>query len=185
MVTLVSVGSIAAYAYVAALTRSAARRVRGWSVAQGGLAARWIPSLIFVPYLVIAFRPGPEIRVPVELRLFGLVLIVAGVLVAIWAAISLGPHYDLDVEIHQGHEVVRVGPYAYVRHPVYSGLILHLLGTCLATGNLILLAGILFGAIPAFVARALVEERLLVLHVGSSYELYQREVPMLLPGGRL
>ena len=180
-ITAVAVLSIAFYGYVAVTTRAAARSARGWSVASGGIVERWIPALIFVPYVVIALRPGPEVRVPFEVRLLGLVLIVAGAIVSSWAAVTLGRHFDMDVEIHAGHEVVRAGPYANVRHPVYAGFIVHVLGAFLATGNLVLLAGTVFGAIPAFVARARAEERLLRETLGEPYERYMREVPMLVP----
>ncbi len=181
VVTLVAVGSILVYGYVAYTTRAAAHAVRGSSIAHSGLFERWIPALIFVPYVVIAARPGPEIRVPDELRILGLALIVGGVLLAIWAARTLGRHFDLDVEVHSGHQVVRGGPYAFVRHPIYAGLSLHLVGACLATGNVVLLAGTLLGAIPAFVLRARAEERVLRENLGAPYERYAREVPMLVP----
>jgi protein-S-isoprenylcysteine O-methyltransferase Ste14 len=95
--------------------------------------------------------------------------------------LTLGRHFDTEVEVHSGHEVVRRGPYALVRHPVYSGLALHLLGACIATGNVLLIAGTLFGAIPAFYIRASVEERLLRTELGPAYAAYARDVGMLVP----
>ncbi len=139
------------------------------------------PYFFWVPYVVIALRPGPEIALPEAVRWVGLALVVAGVAFALWAIASLGRHYDLVLEIHADHELVRLGPYALVRHPVYSGLGLHFAGACLATGNLLLIAGTLLVSFPAFAARARAEEALLRERFGHAYDAYAREVGMFVP----
>lgn len=146
----------------------------------GGLAAL-VPYLFWVPYLVIWLRPGPELDIPDGLRWLGVALTVLGIVFALWSMITLGRHYDLVLEVHEGHELVRSGPYALVRHPVYTGLALHFAGACLATGNLLLIAGTLLVSYPSFYARVRAEERLLRGQFGAEYEAYAREVPMLLP----
>ena len=78
-------------------------------------------------------------------------------------------------------EFVGAGPYRLVRHPVYTGLALHFAGACLATGNLLLVAGTLLVTYPALYARASAEERLLRAHFGAAYDAYAREVGMLVP----
>src|SRR5439155_1550143 len=70
---------------------------------------------------------------------------------------------DLELEIHSDHELVRTGPYRFVRHPVYTGLGLHFAGACLATGNLLLIAGTLLVTYPALYLRAVTEERRFLL----------------------
>jgi protein-S-isoprenylcysteine O-methyltransferase Ste14 len=140
-----------------------------------------VPYFFWVPYVVIALRPGPEVDVPDALRWIGVALSVLGIVFSLWAMVALGRHYDLVLEVHQDHELVRHGPYALVRHPVYTGLGLHFAGACLATGNLLLIAGTLLVSYPAFYARARAEERLLRDRFGVEYEKYAREVPMLVP----
>jgi len=71
-----------------------------------------------------------------------------------------------------------------VRHPIYSGVALHLIGACIATGNLVLVVSTLGLAFPAIYQRATVEERLLREELGDAYVRYAREVPMLIPLGR-
>lgn len=184
LITWTAVASILAYAAVAFPVRARARRGRAPAVAVGGAFVRWVPYLIWVPYAVMAARPGPEIDVPEALRWVGLALVVAGPAFAMWAAVTLGRHFDLDVEVHGGHEVIRSGPYAAVRHPIYAALSLHFLGACLATGNLVLMAGTLLVTLPSFYLRARSEERLLRSQLGPAYERYAREVPMLVPFAR-
>lgn len=146
----------------------------------GGLASL-IPYFFWVPYAVIALRPGPELAVPDALAWLGVALSVVGVAFSLWSIVALGRHYDLVLEVHADHELVRNGPYALVRHPVYTGLALHFAGVCFGTGNVLLTLGTLFVSYPAFLLRAHAEEALLRERFGAEYEKYAREVPMLVP----
>ena len=154
---------------------------RGATLRTAGGLVSIVPYFFWVPYAVIALRPGPEIALPEVLRWLGVLLCALGVVFALWSMVTLGRHYDLVLEVHAGHELVRRGPYSLVRHPVYTGLGLHFAGACLATGNLVLIAGTLLVTFPAFYLRARAEERLLRDRFGEEYERYAREVPMLVP----
>lgn len=154
---------------------------RGATIRSAGGLAALAPYFFWVPYVVIALRPGPGLDVPPALQWLGMALSVLGIAFSLWAIATLGRHYDLVLEVHQDHELVRRGPYAVVRHPVYTGLALHFAGTCLATGNALLLAGTLLVSYPAFYLRARAEETLLRDRFGALYEEYAREVPMLVP----
>jgi protein-S-isoprenylcysteine O-methyltransferase Ste14 len=181
LVSVVSLASVVTFMAVAQLARARAVARRGATVARSGGFARYIAYFIFVPYVVIVARPGPELDLQEPLRWVGLVLIVAGVAFALWAIVTLGRHYDLVPEVHQDHELVRAGPYRLVRHPIYTGLAIHFAGACLATGNLLLIAGTLFVTFPAFYVRARAEERLLRDRFGAAYDDYARRVGMLVP----
>ena len=150
-------------------------------IQRGGRVTQLLPAVLWVPYVVIAVRPGPELPLPDAVRWIGLALILGGIGFSIWAARTLGRHFDMEVEVHEGHEVVDRGPFAIVRHPVYLGLAVHFIGACLATGNLLLIAGTIFGSFPAFYVRAAAEERLLRESLGPAYDAYARRVPMLVP----
>lgn len=180
LVAAVSVASFLAYVAFAEVVRGraiAAGRVR---IARDRLATA-LPYAIPIPYVVAALRPGPELPFPDGVRWAGLALVVAGVALAAWAAATLGPHFDLEVELHEGHEVVERGPYAIVRHPVYAGLIVHFVGICLATGNVLFILGTFGIGVPALAYRAAAEERLIRTALGPAYERYARRVPMLVP----
>jgi protein-S-isoprenylcysteine O-methyltransferase len=181
---------IAAFTVVAVFTAFVAvaqiARVRGRSrrgpteVAERGFA-HWVALFLWVPYVVVAFRIGTEISLPSVIVWTGVVLASIGIAFAVWAIVTLGRHYDLELEVHRDHELVRDGPYRVVRHPVYAGLALHYAGACLATGNVLLTAGTLLVTYPALYLRAWTEERLLRERFGSAYETYAREVGMLVP----
>jgi protein-S-isoprenylcysteine O-methyltransferase Ste14 len=180
-VTVVSVASIVTFMAVAQLTRRRGLMRRGESNARARGVAHDKADLVFVPYLFIAARPRPELDVPEPVRWAGLALVVFGVGVALWAIATLGRHYDLELEIHRDHELVRAGPYRFVRHPIYTGLGLHFVGACLATGNLALIAGTLLVTFPSLYLRARTEERLLRDRFGPAYDAYADEVGMLVP----
>ena len=179
-IVLVAAGLVFIVAAQIARGRAVARRGASVRVATG--IAQWLPYFFWVPYVVAAAKVGPEIEVGDGLRALGLALCVGGVGVALWAIATLGRHYDLVLEIHAGHEIVRRGPFALVRHPVYTGLALHFIGACLATGNLLLVAGTLLVTFPTFWIRARAEEELLRAEFGAEYDRYTRDVPMLVPG---
>jgi protein-S-isoprenylcysteine O-methyltransferase Ste14 len=181
LVTLVSVAAIGTFMVVAQVSRIRGVARRGETLARSRGLAHYVAYFFLVPYVVIAARPGPEVDVPEPLRWVGLVLIVLGVGFALWAIATLGRHYDEELEIHRDHELVQNGPYRFVRHPIYTGLGLHFAGACLATGNLVLVAGTLLVTVPALYLRAKTEERLLREQFGPKYDTYARKVGMLVP----
>lgn len=181
LIAATAILSFAVYIAFAESVRARARASGRTTIARGGALAQALPYLVWVPYFVIALRPGPELPVADAPRWIGLALVVAGIAFSMWAAATLGRHFDVEVEVHEGHAVVDRGPFAIVRHPVYFGLAVHFLGACLATGNLLLIAGTLFGTFPALYLRAAAEERLLRETLGPAYDAYARRVPMLVP----
>src|SRR5690348_5873976 len=69
----------------------------------------------------------------------GVGLCLAGLGFAIWARVHLGRNWGMPMSLRQGHELVTSGPYAYVRHPIYTGVMLAMIGSALAVGMLWLL----------------------------------------------
>jgi protein-S-isoprenylcysteine O-methyltransferase Ste14 len=111
-------------------------------------------------------------------------LTLAGLLFTWWARIHLGRLWSGTITRKEGHRVIDTGPYALVRHPIYSGLILALFATAIAQARISGLVGaalIMFG----FWVEARIEERFLTAELGAdAYGAYRRRVPMLIPGLR-
>ena len=110
----------------------------------------------------------------------GVVVTVAGILLCFWARFFLGRNWSASVTIKQSHELVRSGPYRFVRHPIYSGLLLAILGTALNFGKLSGLLALLL-ALVGWKWKSLLEETFMQEQFGDSYRVYQSQVKALVP----
>jgi protein-S-isoprenylcysteine O-methyltransferase len=108
----------------------------------------------------------------------GLALTAAGCAFAIWARLLLGGNWSSSVTVKQDH--IRRGPYAIVRHPIYSGFLLGLLGTALALGELRGIAGLALASI-GWHMKSRREEAFMTAEFGAEYTRYQCEVKALIP----
>jgi len=113
--------------------------------------------------------------------MIGTVICVLGLCVTVWARKTLAGNWSSDVTFKQGHELIRTGPYRYVRHPIYTGLLIMMLGTAIEMGFLRswLGLGVVF---VGFWIKLSQEERLLRRHFPEEYPRYQKEVKALVPG---
>ena len=112
---------------------------------------------------------------------FGIVLTLAGVLLCVWARVCLGKYWSDKVVLKADHELVRSGPYAYLRHPIYSGVLLGIIGTALAVGEWRGIVALFLMGTNYFV-KARREERILAGSFGEAYVEYKRRTGFFLPG---
>jgi protein-S-isoprenylcysteine O-methyltransferase Ste14 len=110
----------------------------------------------------------------------GVALVALGLGFSAWARVHLGRLWSGNVTLKTGHRIVRSGPYSLARHPIYTGLLLALLGTALARGTVAALLGLAFMWLGGLI-KIRQEERLLLEYFGDDYRAYQREVPALVP----
>ena len=103
-----------------------------------------------------------------------------GVAFAIWARFYIGQNWSSAVSIKVGHQLIRTGPYAWVRHPIYSGLLLAMLGTAIARREPRgFLAFVLLWV--AFLIKSRMEEGFMRKTFGEEYEEYSRATGALVP----
>jgi protein-S-isoprenylcysteine O-methyltransferase Ste14 len=111
-------------------------------------------------------------------------LVAMGIAIAWWARLSLGRLWSARITRKADHQIVDSGPYAFVRHPIYSGLLLSLLATAVAKGTVLGVAAFLLLVLGIW-SKARLEERWLSMELGAdAHAAYRRRVPMLLPSGR-
>ena len=109
------------------------------------------------------------------------VLVVLGTGLAWWARIHLGALWSGGIVRREGHRVVDSGPYAMVRHPIYTGLILGAIGVAAIKATPVAIIGALLIAF-GFGRKARMEERFLAAELGEdAYAAYRARVPMLVP----
>lgn len=106
-------------------------------------------------------------------------LSVIGVGFAIWARVHLGRNWSPRPAVKENHELVTTGPYAYVRHPIYTGLILMAFGTAL-TGSIWGL-GVFIVAVLFYVSRIGREEKIMLELFPDAYPMYQARTKKLIP----
>lgn len=134
-----------------------------------------LPRHLSVAWLATRFLPSSIVWFWI-----GFVLVALGLGFAVAARVWLGGNWSGVVTLKQDHELIRSGPYRWVRHPIYTGLLVALVGSVIALGEVRgLIALALFTL--AFLRRVAIEERLLAEEFGAVYDGYRREVPRLLP----
>ena len=110
----------------------------------------------------------------------GLALVIAGCALSIWARLYLGSNWSAMVTVKQNHELIRRGPYSFVRHPIYSGILLAFLGHSVAVGEVraLLALALAFAGIFVKLRR---EEQFMAEKFSAEYARYKREVKRLVP----
>jgi protein-S-isoprenylcysteine O-methyltransferase Ste14 len=111
----------------------------------------------------------------------GIAVLLVGLGIRIWAVVTLGASFRLTVETHEKQKVVDRGPYRYVRHPAYGGLLLICLGYGLSLQNWLSLAPAVIFPVAAVLYRIHVEEQYLVSSIGDDYRRYQNVTKRLIP----
>lgn len=141
------------------------------------LFAAWLLWGIRVPLALLNQRVFPW--APWEFWLAALITAL-GLLFTVWARVHIGRNWSGVVTIKEGHELVDSGPYALVRHPIYTGLLVAFIGSALARGDWRAVLAVLV-AWAALWRKLRLEERWLTERFGEQYVAYCRRVPALVP----
>lgn len=140
--------------------------------------------LIALSALLIVFPlPGLLHRLMPASNLFtalGIAIEGLGIALAIWARRALGNNWSREVGIKEGHRLVRLGPYARVRHPIYAGALLIYVGLAVAAGRVHALLGLAL-ACAAYWRKIAMEERILRQAYGATFNDYLRNSRLLIP----
>jgi protein-S-isoprenylcysteine O-methyltransferase Ste14 len=122
--------------------------------------------------------PGPD-WLPVVV---GLSLMVVGTILRYWSVHVLGRFFTVTVDVGEDHELIERGPYALVRHPSYTGMLVVYLGIGVALDSWLSATAAVVVPAAAVVIRIAHEERLLREQLGRDYERYQGRTKRLVPG---
>jgi len=150
----------------------------------------WIAAVVAV--LALAGRGGGQLwqRLPqswditwTDTATIGLTadaIAVIGLLITLWARFTLGSNWSGTVTFKENHELVTSGPYAFARHPIYTGLLMMLLGTVIISGHAFGFALLALGTLMLWF-KALDEERMMIKHFPDAYPAYKKRVRALIP----
>ena len=151
-----------------------------------GSSRSWRARPVFLLIFAVAVLPTRGIRGGNDLAVhspgleaIGVILFLGGLGLAVWARVHLGRNWGMPMTQKADPELVTSGPYHWVRNPIYTGILLGLLGTALAVNLYYLLA--LVVATVYFVYSATVEERRLAATFPDTYPAYRAHTKMLIP----
>jgi protein-S-isoprenylcysteine O-methyltransferase Ste14 len=136
-------------------------------------------SVLAVILLLRVFHGGSTVVHSPVLGAIGAIVFASGIAVAIWARIHLGRNWGMPMTQRAEPELVTSGPYRFVRHPIYTGLLAGLLGTALATNVVGLIIVAVLGGY--FYYSASVEEQNLIATFPAAYPAYRSATKMLIP----
>ena len=157
-----------------------ARKVK--KVIQRGSNERFgfIIILVVISLLFLHFFPNfhvfPHTRL---LQQIGAILCVVGVAFAVWARAHLGKNWNREPSIQEKHELVTSGPYQFVRHPIYTGILLMYIGTSFVAGLIWLVIFIFLSY--KFIQRIRVEEGYMMQLFPQAYPEYKKRTKALIP----
>ncbi|MGH9547566.1 MAG: methyltransferase family protein [Terriglobales bacterium] len=152
------------------------------------LASRYLVVLLEVAGYLLIFNHSTEIGflgkrfIPHTLTgaVLGVLLTWIGIGLAIWARYHLAEYWSARVTIKEDHQLIRTGPYAHFRHPIYSGLTLAMIGTALVIGKWRCVLGLVLALIGHCI-KARKEEEMLTQQFGDAFREHQTHAGFLLP----
>jgi protein-S-isoprenylcysteine O-methyltransferase Ste14 len=169
------------YWLVSALKRKKTKQRESW-VQRGWyliplIAAAWFLGGAQPRYSWLGQRFIPE---NLAVAWLGAAMTAAGIAIALWARWHLGTNWSGTVTLKEGHELIRTGPYRTIRHPIYTGILLAMIGSAVTWGQVrgLLMAAILWAA---FYVKARREESFLAQEFGERFAEHVQHTGMFLP----
>jgi protein-S-isoprenylcysteine O-methyltransferase Ste14 len=136
--------------------------------------------LLAAPHILPAWLEDRFLPKDILLRWVAAALTACGLSSAVWARRHIGSNWSGAVELKADHHLIRSGPYRLVRHPIYSGLLVAILGSAILVGEWRALIGFGFAAF-ALIARVRAEDALMAETFGAEYVDYRRHTAALVP----
>lgn len=163
--------------------RDAKQTVRRESLASR--ATHLLPLIIGALLVALPQVPSPLFAtriLPATLTTYwiGAAFVFSGLAFAVWARRHIGTNWSGTVTVKENHVLVRTGPYGLVRHPIYTGLLLAILGSGVARGELRGVWALALCTI-SFLIKLRLEERWMRQAFGEEYARYSAAVPALVP----
>ena len=159
--------------------RGAPWRSWGWRLLLVGIVVAWPWLRRSEPVFFASLAAHRSLQPGMAVRWIGVGLCAAGLAFAFWARFHIGRNWGAPMSLRENHELVTTGPYHYVRHPIYAGIMLAMLGTALATDVAWLALFVVYVGYFLFAARS--EERTMLAQFPRQYPEYKRRTKMLIP----
>lgn len=157
------------------------------TVRTNALWSSMLMRVVFIILFIVLFRMGRLRDLPAlpanpnpMIDVLGILLCAAGMAFAVWARIRLGRNWGVPMSIKENPELVTTGPYRFVRHPIYAGMLVAILGTTLLAGGQWFLVFFFFLVyFGLFAVRK--EEQFLSTQFPAEYPAYAKRTKRLIP----
>ncbi len=147
----------------------------------GGIALVAVVYLLYrLNWLPVPSTPTAPFFHSTLIHELGVALCAAGIAFAMWARHILGGNWSINPSIQEGHELVTTGPYHWVRHPIYTGILLAYLGALLAIGALWWVE-VYVAVVVGLYIKLRREERLMMQQFPQAYPAYKQRTKALIP----
>jgi protein-S-isoprenylcysteine O-methyltransferase len=176
---------LVAVAFAISIFQPAYKPVNGAAPPQDrGTAAQIVWSVYLTQFVgiveAVVFRYPESFRWDATTTI-ALVLMLAGLGLRVWAVLTLGRFFTWYITVYEDHQVIRTGPFRFVRHPAYCGALILFVATMLFLHAWVGAALSLVFQLFAYVRRILYEEAMMIDRLGERYRVYTREVNALVP----
>jgi protein-S-isoprenylcysteine O-methyltransferase Ste14 len=161
--------------------RGAVRKPPG-TMDRGTYPAIALSLAVGIGFSTAAFLTGLGGYLPVWTVAVGVAIMVAGLVIRVWALTTLGKFFTMPITLRSDHELVRNGPYRWIRHPAYTGGFLTAIGLPIILGTPAGTIVTIAACLTAYVYRIRIEEAVLLSRFGDSYREYSTTTWRLLPG---
>ena len=145
---------------------------------EGEIIQKWTFTLLFIAHFIVVFGSIPEYLlfkrdISLTVTIIGLLLYLSGLIGRNWCIRTLGKYWSLHVEIRKNHELIKSGPYKYIRHPAYLSIIFEVCGIPLIVNAYFIFIFAVVVYIPIIILRIYYEEKELQLSFYKSDILAQ------------
>jgi protein-S-isoprenylcysteine O-methyltransferase Ste14 len=141
------------------------------------LALAVVPMLVVCTPWLVPF----QMTLSISLRIVGLLGYFASILLLWWIHATLGKNFSPDLEIAENHQLITVGPYKYVRHPMYTQFLLWAVFQGLLLANSFVLVFGIVAWVFFYCVRMPAEEKMMLKKFGEEYDLYALKTGRLFP----
>jgi protein-S-isoprenylcysteine O-methyltransferase Ste14 len=143
-----------------------------WVFIAIAFASAWLP---------VIFGSGKLLVLGDWLTWMGVAMSISGVVFRRYVIFFLGKFFTATVQIRKDHKLIKTGPYRYIRHPSYLGILILALGNGIALANWISLLLCIILPVIAIIRRIDVEEEEMHRHFGEQYQDYRKRTWRILP----
>lgn len=137
-------------------------------------------TLLFSERMAVGFLGRRFVQQMAPISYAGFAVTLAGLAIAVWARIHLGQYWSDKIVLKVDHQLIRSGPYAYMRHPIYSGVLLGVAGTGLVVGECRAATAFML-LLTNYWIKAKREEQMLASRFGERLRDHQNQAGFWLP----